>query len=317
MQRFLISRLSSLGDVVCCLPAATALKRSFPDSEIVWAVDPRFAAVVECCRAVDEVVHCTPSLSVETWKTNGSFDVAFDLQGLLKSALIVARSRSKLKLGYHWQREGSAFFSSKVMPDSTSFHIVDQYVDVIRAAGAEADRAEFMLEPELVAASEIDAMLRDTKVTLPYAVLNAGAGWVSKRWPTASFAALSQGLAERGIDSVFIGGKADSDHHAFHEVATVSNFRPKSLVGKTNIKQLIALIGRCTVHVGGDTGSTHIAAALGVPAVGLYSITRPERSCPYGQIDNCLFDPISLARISSEMVLNRALTASSGNSKHD
>ena len=61
--------------------------------------------------------------------------------------------------------------------------------------------------------------------------------------------------------------------------------------GKANIEPVTAEValklGRAAAHVGGDTGSTHIAAALDKPAVGLYSITRPQRSCPYGQIDRC------------------------------
>lgn len=101
-MRFLISRLSSLGDVVCSLPAAGALKAAFPDSKIAWVVDPRFAEVVECCRHVDEVVRAKPGFSPSTWpRWEGEFEAALDLQGLLKSALPVARAKAKRKLGYH------------------------------------------------------------------------------------------------------------------------------------------------------------------------------------------------------------------------
>ena len=54
-MRFLISRLSALGDVVHTLPSAVALRRSFPDCEIVWCVDRRFSGIVELCSAVDKV----------------------------------------------------------------------------------------------------------------------------------------------------------------------------------------------------------------------------------------------------------------------
>ncbi len=60
-ERFLLSRLSALGDTVCSLPAAMALKQGFPECHITWAVDPRFAGIVECCEAVDEVVRVKPS----------------------------------------------------------------------------------------------------------------------------------------------------------------------------------------------------------------------------------------------------------------
>jgi ADP-heptose:LPS heptosyltransferase len=63
------------------------------------------------------------------------------------------------------------------------------------------------------------------------------------------------------------------------------------------------LIRLASAHVGGDTGSTHIAAAMDIPAVGLYSTTRPERSCPYGQIASCHFSPDGLAHIQPDAVI--------------
>ena len=62
-------------------------------------------------------------------------------------------------------------------------------------------------------------------------------------------------------------------------------------MGETSVRELVALVRLASVHVGGDTGSTHLAAALDVPAVGLYGLTRPERSCPYGGIARCHHDP--------------------------
>jgi ADP-heptose:LPS heptosyltransferase len=66
---------------------------------------------------------------------------------------------------------------------------------------------------------------------------------------------------------------------------------------------LVALVALAKAHVGGDTGSSHLAAALGIPAIGLYAITRPKRSCPYGQIERCLYEPSGLAGISTASVL--------------
>jgi len=124
LKRFLIARLSALGDVVCSLPAASALKATWPDCHITWVADPRFAGIAQCCEAVDEVRVVKPSLrSIPTYSE--PFDAAFDLQGLLKSGLCLARAKAKTKLGYHWQREGSFLFSSPVAPDPTSWHIVD------------------------------------------------------------------------------------------------------------------------------------------------------------------------------------------------
>jgi len=302
LPRFLISRLSALGDTICSLPAAVALKTAFPGCHITWVVDPRFAGIVECCSAVDEVLRVKPSLKTIPTYT-GEFDAALDLQGLLKSALCIARAKAARKVGYHWQREGSWLFSEKILPDPTSFHVVDQYVDVARAVGAQMDRAEFQLRPMAQDLETVKSKLVIHGVEGAFAVINAGAGWVTKRWVPAYFSQVIDALDRRGIQAVLIGGRADADRDAANEVVSGCASSPINLLGETTVRELVALISLAAVHLGGDTGSTHLAAALGKPAVGLYSITRPQRSCPYGQIDRCHYHPGSLAEIKPEDVL--------------
>jgi ADP-heptose:LPS heptosyltransferase len=300
-MRFLIARLSSLGDVVCSLPAASTLKAAFPDSEITWAVDPRFAGVVECCSAVDVVANSKP--------LGGSFDAALDLQGLLKSGRIVAQAKSPIKLGYHWQREGSWLFSRPVLPDPTSIHIVDQYIDVARAAvaalgGTSPDGpANFRLASRFEEAEEVRAMLEERGVAGEYALLNPGAGWATKRWPPRHFAKVVDWLWAHDLAPVALGGPSVADMEAYSEVAKECERAPIKMTGATGIQKLIALVAGARIHLGGDTGSSHLAAALGIPAIGLYSITRPERSCPYGQIERCLYAREGLSKIEPEQVI--------------
>lgn len=296
-ERFLLSRLSALGDTVCSLPAAMALKQGFPECHITWAVDPRFAGIVECCEAVDEVVRVKPSLkTIPTYPE--SFDATLDLQGLLKSALCVMRAKAKRKVGYHWQREGSWLFSGRVQPDPTSFHVVDQYVDVARAVGGVMDRAEFGLRPREEDLVSVRGKLTEAGVEGKFVAVNAGAGWATKRWPAEHFAALIAELPY--VPCVLIGGPGDRE---VAEAVRAGAPGAPSLVGETSVRELVALLSLASAHVGGDTGSTHIAAALGVPAVGLYSLTRPRRSCPYGQIERCHYDPAGLSHIRPEAVL--------------
>lgn len=306
MPRFLIARLSSLGDVVCTLPAAAALKAGFPDAFVEWAVDPRFAGIVACCRAVDRTTPVKPGFSPATWPRFAEpFDVALDLQGLIKSALVVARANAKRKLGYHWQREGSGFFSERVLPDPTSYHVVDQYVDVARAAGGVADVADFALSPDPATTDIVRRMIGAMPDLDPdrMVVLNAGAGWETKRWPAASFAFVAERLVEQGFAPVFVGGSHEPAFDLVRECAS-SGVRPRfhDLRGRTDVKQLISLVALARATVAGDTGVSHLAAALGVPAISMYAITRPPRCCPYGQIGRCHYDPAGLDRIAPEAV---------------
>lgn len=309
-SRFLVSRLSALGDVACTLPVAAGLKSLDPEARVVWAVDPRFAGVVECCDAVDEVACLRPGANPKSWKvSNEPFDAAFDMQGLLKSALVVCASRAPVKFGYHWQREGAGLFSQAVRPDPTSHHVVDQYVDVVRAFGASVDRADFRLRPKPDDAERMRLLLAERGVTGRFALMNAGAGWESKRWPLSRFVELVRRLEAEGVQVAFLGGPSPGERAAMDALRAEVGDAAADLVGKTNVRELVALVARAAVHVGGDTGSTHIAAALGVPAVGLYAHTRPERVCPYGQRDRCVVARGGMAEIDVEPVFEQILRA--------
>ena len=287
-MRILISRLSALGDCVCTLPVAVALKNQFPESSITWVVDPRFAGIIECCPSVNTVVQCKPSFSLSSLpQFDAPFDVALDMQGLSKSALVVWRAKSRVKLGYHWQREISPLFSQAVLPDPSSLHVVDQDLDVARAAGAATEVAEFGLVPSEENRVAMKEVLNSNGVSGPFVLLNAGAGWASKRWSPDHFATLAEMLSAKGVASVLIGGRASADIEAAQQVLSACPVPVINLLGKTSVRELVALVSLCNAHIGGDTGSSHVAAALGVPAIGLYSITKPARSCPYGQIHRC------------------------------
>ncbi len=204
-----------------------------------------------------------------------SFDATLDLQGLLKSALCVMRAKAKRKVGYHWQREGSWLFSGRVQPDPTSFHVVDQYVDVARAVGGVMDRAEFGLRPREEDLVSVRGKLTEAGVEGKFVAVNAGAGWATKRWPAEHFAALIAELPY--VPCVLIGGPGDRE---VAEAVRAGAPGAPSLVGETSVRELVALLSLASAHVGGDTGSTHIAAALGVPAVGLYSPHAPPPILP-------------------------------------
>ncbi|MDI9635696.1 glycosyltransferase family 9 protein [Kamptonema cortianum] len=279
-----------------------AIKKTFPQAEIVWAVDRRFAGIPQLCRSIDQVF--VPPKEKQNLKSAiralGEFDYGLDLQGLAKSASLIAMASCQKRLGYHWQREGAWLVSQPVLPDPTSIHVVDQYVDVARAMGAECHRAEFDLVPDPADIQSVQEKLISAgwDCRSPLVLLNAGAGWATKRWPAKNFAHVAHTVHSAGGKVAFLGTEAD--RAAFEEVSAFEPGPVIDFLGKSSVRELVALISLSAVHLAGDTGSTHIAAALGQPAIGTYTITRPERSCPYGQIQNC---DTNLERV-TEMVVS-------------
>lgn len=288
MKRALIVRTSALGDVACSLPAAGSIKEAWPECEVTWIVDKRFSGLVECCAFVDQTVKIEKGFGAlsQQVKELGEFDVALDLQGLLKSAGPVFLAKAKQKLGYHWQREGAALLVSRVMPLESSVHVVEQYLDVARAAGG-GDSVRFGLAAQAEDVKKVNGVLREAGLEDGQRLVlsNAGAGWAAKRWPAENYASLVAVVESAGGRVGFIG--TEVDRPSFEAVLAAGATGAMDLLGKTNVRELVALLDSATVIVAGDTGALHIAAGLGKPCVGIYTQTRPERSCAYGQLENC------------------------------
>lgn len=305
-MRYLVARMSSLGDVVHTLPVAAAIKANDPEAEIVWAASKVYAPIVELCTAVDRVV----ALKKSFWnngplvKQLGKFDVALDMQGLFKTGWIILHADAPKKLGYHWQREGSGLFSSPVRPDPTSHHVVDQYLDVIRALGAEVHEADFCLRPKETETAKMSDLLSQLgrSPSRPLVLTNPSSARTVKRWAPNLMAHAVRILDEAGFQVGFIG--TSGDEWAYKEVEAEGIPPVINLLGKTSVSELVALISLAQAHLGGDTGSTHIAAALGIPAYSVYTATRPQRSCPYRQIHRCMTtDPIELTDLMKKELL--------------
>ena len=295
-NRVLIVKLSAIGDVIHALPVAAALKEAYPHLAIDWAVEEPFVPLLSgnpCLRQVIPLPKLRGSrLRSASFRRDyrkrlrdlreNSYDVSLDLQGLTKSAVVAVASGAKVRLGYHWLREAAKFLEKPVPRRPESVHIVDQYLDVARFLGANPSAVRFPFEIPDEDAIIGERLLAEANLNpgAKFVTLNPASAKAEKEWDSAKFAALADKiLAERGLPSVIV----TADMAAAQRVLDAAQSSVINLAGRTNLKQLAAVLRRGAVHVCGDTGSGHIAAALGGGVVSLFGPTDPARSCPYGQ----------------------------------
>ncbi|MBL8174428.1 MAG: glycosyltransferase family 9 protein [Bryobacterales bacterium] len=264
-MRILIVRLGAMGDVIHTLPAAAALRRRYPGAHVAWAVEPRWAALLEGNAAIDEVV----PLNRRQWGSiraawrqlrRERFDVAMDFQGLIKSALTARASGAKRIVGYDRSqvREWPAAMFYTETRRVTAAHVVERHLEL---AGAAGERAEFALA-EGKAEGNLPAE--------PFVLASPMAGWVSKEWPLERYGELAKLVR---MPLVLNGHPA-------------AEGRLRSVAGtQTHISSIAGLIDatrRARAVIGVDSGPLHLAAALGKPGVALYGPTDPGRNGPYG-----------------------------------
>lgn len=300
-MNILVVKLSAIGDVVHALPVSYAIKESFPDAHLTWAVEPPAYDILADNPYIDEILLFEKKKfrSLSGFARNffplrkrleaGGFDVALDLQGLAKSAAIAFFSGARLRLGTANMREMSGSISRPVAGENSGGHIVERYLDVAREMGCRVDEVKFPLVISQRDSSSARELLAAEGVRdgARYAVLAPGANWPNKRWPTRFFAKIAAWLYDEKIIPVIVGsGLLDESLAA--DIVSQNEIPPVNLVGRTNLKELAFVIEGACLTLGGDTGSVHMAAALLSPAVMLMGPTDANRNGPYGQIHHAI-----------------------------
>jgi len=293
--RILLLRTSSLGDVCHALPAVWSLHQQCPEAHLSWLINRSLVPVIELLAPAEaipfdrEALRGSGAIS-RLWESiepllqrRGSFDLALDFQGLLRSALLALASGAPERLGPAGAREGTLLYTRRVRSLPGLRHAIDEARSFLPALG---------LSPELAAGASLPLpparrkALRESCASfgLPQGMLAVipGARWDSKRWPVESWIELIRLLDSDRV--LLLGSAADAKLTGRIAQATGA----LDLAGRTSLRQLAGLLQGAALAVGGDSGALHLAVALGRPVVGIYGPTNWPRTRPYGAANQLL-----------------------------
>ena len=293
MKRILIVRLSAIGDVVMASPLAHAFKNTFRDSHVTWLVEESAIEVLRGNPHIDEIVVWPRGKWRKLWKERQilalvkeffsfvgnlrkkpKYDLAVDIQGLLKSGIwtFLSGAREKVGLG---SKEGSRILMDRVV-DRTgpSDRISSQYLLLARNLGLETDgfpmKVPILPEDDRFADDFITGNgLGNGFITLCPFTTRPQKHWFDDRWTRLA----NQFIDRYGLPSVLLGGPGDIP--AAGRILKGAQKTITNITGKTTIKQAGAIIRRSSLLIGVDTGLTHMGFALSVPTIALFGATRP------------------------------------------
>jgi len=301
LNRILIIKLGSLGDVVHTLPAVAALKKTYPQAQIDWLVEKKCSILLTHNALIRDVIE----VDTQHWRKSplslqvlsqirsilarlraNRYDVALDFQGLWKSAAFGYFSGARRLLGFSKEvlKEPGCriLYDGCVSPAVGAGHVIEIYNALVRGLGVETNGTHFDLAVSEEDEAYVSSQLGSQQVH-QFVILNPGGGWVTKQWDPSNYAALHARLRQTtGLQTVLTWGPREE--HLIEQIFEACK-EDAPITFPTTIPQFIALVRRARLFVGGDTGPMHLAAACGTPVVGIFGPTSPVRNGPFGGND--------------------------------
>jgi heptosyltransferase-1 len=293
-KSLLLIKASSMGDIVHTFPVLKALKATGRWEKIDWVVNRQFEGLVRLSPYVDGIItfdrekigsfYYDKEGFTALWRFLGRlrqvrYDMALDLQGLLRSAIISRVARADENAGFASSREGAPFLYRRKVSVDRDRHAIEQYMQISQKLG-------------LIDNSDIGYDLRIDKTDIDkaesltgssaYVVINPNARWNSKLWKVKSFAQVALWLYENeGIRSVVTGTKEDGKRAK--EIIDITGESVIDLTGCGGFGFLSAVIKKCKFMITNDSGPMHLAVALGKKVIALHGPTDPKLVGPYGK----------------------------------
>jgi heptosyltransferase I len=212
-----------------------------------------------------------------------SFDYLLHIQSAFKASIIASFVKATTKIGFNWERSKDLqwLFVNQKIPKPKSKHVVDGFMEFAYAIGCPHEAPTWQLQIN-------DQSLRKIKTLLsfdrPICLVNPCTSKESKNWTIEGYIDICNYMADKGFNVYLIGGNSKIEQIYNHEIIHTVRSGVESLIGKTTIKDLLALISLSDLTISADTAAVHIANALGKPVVGLYATHDPKRVGPYNQL---------------------------------
>ncbi len=295
-MRILVRAPNWVGDAVMAIPALEVVRRTRPGDEICVLARPAIADLFSGQPFTDRILHYEFRGSHRGWLgrekliselRKEKFDIAVLLQNAFEAAWLAWRAGIPERIGYARDARGPLLTKAVRVPQEGEIpkHESHYYLELLHRAGwIEASPAipPIRLSVSDAARTDAESALRaaGARENAWRCAIAPGASYgAAKCWPPERFALLADRLiSECGADVIFFGTPNEKEIAA--RIRSTMKAGAISLVGETSMRDLPALFASCSVFIGNDSGPMHVAAAAGLPVIGIFGSTDPEGTAP-------------------------------------
>jgi len=306
--KILIRATNWLGDAVLSLPALRALRRRFPEAEIVVAAKPWVAALYAGESAVTRIILYPARGGVRDLGRKFAFarqlraerfDCAILFQNAFEAAALVRLAGIPRRIGY--DRDGRGWLLSDAVavprPAETPRHQRFYYLELLRRAGLSVEMPDGPICLETAALARRAGLERFRQLGIPAPVVGISPGAAyggAKRWLPERFAEAGWRLASALGGSVAVFGSSAERPLGESVCRTIESLggRAHNLAGATSLADFIETAAACDLFLSNDSGAMHVASALGVPTVAIFGSTDVEATAPAGPRASVIREPV-------------------------
>lgn len=284
INKILVFRLSSIGDIILTTALLRCLRNEFPHAQIDFVVKKQFAPILRCVPYISNVIELDTKqgfVGIESLKNQlhaNHYDAMLDIHKNWRSFYIRKTINANCTYTFNkhvFRRWVLTTFHKDIYKEVRPVYL--RFIDAAAPIGVKPDGegTELIVPQDILQSVDNIYATNHLDISKPIIAFCPGASFTNKQWPTEKFAELAKRIvSDLDIQVVLIGGK--NEQVMCDTIIEQSSPKVVSLAGALDLSQSIAALSRVKATVANDTGMLHASEALGVPVVGIYGATARQ-----------------------------------------
>jgi len=282
-----VLRLSAIGDVCHAVAAVQSIQKQWPHTQITWVCGKVEASLLKGLKKV-EIIVFDKSAGFKGYSDFSNlmkgqhFDILLHMQVALRASLVSFYIPAKIKIGFDAKRakEGQWIFTHHRIEPQAQPHVLDGFMGFTQAIGLTVSEPVWDMPLPIKDEQWAHTTLL-TENDKPVAVISPAASKAERNWHIKGYCQAADYLTQLGFHVVVCGGPSAIEKQLALDICQNSNASVTNLVGKTSLKQLLAVLKLAHITIAPDTGPAHMSVTVGTPVIGLYAHSNPRRTGPY------------------------------------
>jgi heptosyltransferase I len=287
LQQVCLLRLSAIGDTCHAVAALRSFQAAWPETRFTWMIGKLEAKLMTAILPDIEFITFDKGAALrEMWRLRGAlrrrrFDLLLDLQLSIRASMLSRFINAPIKMGFDRQRarELQWLFTNAQIAPAAREHVLDSFMGFVRACGIEPGSPQWNIALPESTLEYARSLITDPRPTL---LISPCSSHVLRNWSVQGYAAVAEHAAEvHRMRIVLVGGRSAREAQMGAAIAAASRASIINQIGKDTLPQLLGLMSKSTVLLSPDSGPAHMATMVGLPVIGLYAATNPQRAGPY------------------------------------